>query len=74
MNTRHCYKLLLYAISKKANEPHLRKWKMDAWAEGPMDKTDFLGYCSTNASVQHNYCFVYPCFFQKIKEKLKLPK
>ena len=27
LNVRHCYKLLLYAISQKTNEQNLRKWQ-----------------------------------------------
>ena len=64
----------MYAVSKKANESHLRKCEMDVWAEAPMDKTDFLGYCSSNASVQHSYCFVYPYFFSENKRKIKTSK
>ena len=33
LDVRHCYKLSLYAISKKTNEPSLRKWQ----------KNQFLG-------------------------------
>ena len=33
-DVRHCYKLSLYAISRKANEPNLKKWQKNFfWAQ-----------------------------------------
>lgn len=73
-------------IFKKANKPHLRKWNMDAWAEGPMNKNDFVGRCLTEVKSSTLFLLFYFiififviilyvlvfvfCFFQKIKKKI----
>ena len=51
LGIRHCYTLSLYAISRKTNEPNLRKWKK------PSFRPDF-GPFGQNSSCQ--------IFFQKL--------